>query len=104
MFPKSSACSVSSTAIHSDAVYGREEFVERTDLGDGGFRSARRNGLRAFYLHSRCFVFGRDWQEYVAQQSTDAPGPKQGTVPECVQQKLPFPDDDEDEDGDGDDD
>ena len=84
-----------SAAIHADAVYSREHFLRIVPIGDGGFRAARRNGLRVHYAHGSCFILGRDWLQYVSEMPTEAPGPKQGTVPRCVQQKLPFPDDED---------
>lgn len=81
------------TSISRERVYGREDFVQRTGLGNGGFRSARSNGLRAYYLHSRCYILGSDWQDYVTKQSTVPPGPPKGTAPECTR-PLPFPEDD----------
>ena len=90
-----SEVSGSSAAIYADAAYCREQFLGSVPLGDGGFRAARRNGLRVHYAHGSCFILGRDWLQYVSEMPTEAPGPKQGTVPRCVQQKLPFPDDED---------
>ncbi len=85
-----------SAAIHADAAYSRDHFLRINDkLGDGGFRAARRNGLPAHYSHGSCYILGRDWLQYVSEMPTEAPGPKQGTAPRCVQQKLPFPDDED---------
>jgi len=76
------------TAIHADAVYGLADFQRRTSLGEGGLRSARRRGLQVRYCHSRAFIMGRDFLQYVSEQESTAPGPKIGDTPQCVQQQL----------------
>ena len=84
------------TAIYADAVYGLADFLKRSGLGEGGLRSARRRGLQVRYCHSRAFILGRDFLQYVSEQESTAPGPKIGDTPQCVQrqQELPFPDED----------
>ena len=85
------------SSIDRNRVYGLKAFLELTCIGEAGLRAARRNGLLVRYAHGRAFIPGQAWFTYLDSASTDAPGPKVGTLPECVQGTL-FDDEDEDED------
>ncbi len=84
------------TAIHTDAVCGLVDFLKHTSPGEGGLRSACRRGLPVRYCHSRAFIMGRDFLQYVSEQQSTAPGPREGDTPQCVQRQLElqFPDED----------
>ena len=85
-------------SIDRNNIYGIQEFLEITGIGASGLRAARRKGLPVHYVHGRAFVLGSDWLRYLESASTEAPGPKQGTVPDCVQRLLPFDDEEDEED------
>ena len=53
--------------ISVDAIYGLDDFMERTGLKRDAMRAARRNGLRVIYRHNRGFVTGRDWLSYLSR-------------------------------------
>ena len=86
------------SSIDRDRAYWLKTFLEIQPIGDTGLRSARRNGFKVRYAHGRAFVLGSDWLSYLESASTEAPGPKQGTVPDCVQGLLPFDDEEDEED------
>ena len=84
--------------IFRGACYALDDFSTRSGLGVAGTRAARRNGLIVHYGHSRGWVSGDDWADYVDKLPTTAPGPSRGDTPACVQrqQELPFPAEDDD--------
>ena len=55
--------------ISVDAIYGLDDFMERTGLKRDAMRAARKKGLRVIYRHNRGFVLGRDWLSYLDMQA-----------------------------------
>lgn len=51
--------------IRADEFYTLREFKRRLEFTNATLRSARRAGLRVYYVHKRAFVLGRDWIDYV---------------------------------------
>ena len=51
--------------INPDELYTLDAFKRRLGVRDATLRSARRAGLRVFYVHKHAYVYGRDWIEYV---------------------------------------
>src|SRR5262245_3432519 len=68
--------------IHPDELYTLTAFRRRLGMQAAALRSARRAGLRVYYVHKHGFVLGRDWIEYVlkapvrrdGEPAPDAPG------------------------------
>jgi len=55
--------------VHAEEIYTLKEFSKRTGMRASSLRSARRAGLRVFYVHKHAYVCGRDWIEYVRNSS-----------------------------------
>jgi hypothetical protein len=51
--------------IKPDELYTLQAFTRRLGIQAATLRSARRAGLRVFYVHKHAYVYGRDWIEYV---------------------------------------
>lgn len=51
--------------INPDELYTLDAFKRRLGIREATVRSARRAGLRVFYVHKHGYVYGRDWIEYV---------------------------------------
>lgn len=51
--------------IIRDAVYTLTEFKERTGFKPAGMQKARQAGLKCYYVHTRCFILGSDFIEYL---------------------------------------
>lgn len=51
--------------IRADELYTLTEFKRRLEFTNATLRSARRAGLRVYYVHKRGFVLGRNWIDYV---------------------------------------
>lgn len=51
--------------INPDELYTLQAFTQRLGIRAATLRSARRAGLRVFYVHKHGYVYGRDWIEYV---------------------------------------
>jgi hypothetical protein len=62
-------------AVSPDLLYPMTILEKITGLGRAALRSARRSGLRVYYVHGRSFIHGRDWIEYV---KTHGKGSKDG--------------------------
>lgn len=63
-------------SIHSDAVYGYEEFQRLTGQGRAAMRSFRMQGLRVIRAGNRRYIFGRDWLTFldsIAQRASLEP-------------------------------
>lgn len=58
--------------INKDSVYTLAEFQNRTGLKRHALRTARRQGLKVNYLHSRGFILGKDWLSYLDQQAANS--------------------------------
>lgn len=69
------------SGISRDVAYNLDDFKTRVDLGDAGFRQARRSGLKVRYVHNRGYILGADWFAYLEEQSTVPPGPAEGQDP-----------------------
>ncbi len=54
-----------SGVIKPDEMYTLQAFTRRLGIQAATLRSARRAGLRVFYVHKHGYVYGRDWIEYV---------------------------------------
>jgi len=57
--------------VEPQAIYTKEELLQRVGLRDDGYRAARRNGLRVVEKHRRVFILGSDWIEYVTREDDD---------------------------------
>jgi len=53
--------------INPETLYTLEAFKRRLGIREATLRSARRAGLRVYYVHKHAYVYGRDWIEYVQQ-------------------------------------
>jgi hypothetical protein len=51
--------------IKPDELYTLKAFARRLGIGAATLRSARRAGLKVYYVHKHAYVFGRDWIDYV---------------------------------------
>lgn len=51
--------------INPDELYTLKAFAQRLGIREATVRSARRAGLRVYYVHKRAYILGRDWIEYV---------------------------------------
>ena len=51
--------------INPDELYTLKAFARRLGIRDATVRSARRAGLRVYYVHKHAYIYGRDWIEYV---------------------------------------
>lgn len=51
--------------INPDELYTLSAFKRRLGIQEATLRSARRAGLRVYYVHKHGYVYGRDWIEYV---------------------------------------
>lgn len=51
--------------IKPDELYTLKAFARRLGIKASTLRSARRAGLKVYYVHKHAYVHGRDWIEYV---------------------------------------
>lgn len=51
--------------IRPEELYCLNTFRRRIGVTDATLRTARRCGLKVYYLHNRAFIYGRDWISYV---------------------------------------
>lgn len=51
--------------INPDELYTLNAFCRRLGIRAATLRSARRAGLRVYYVHKHAYVHGRDWIDYV---------------------------------------
>jgi len=51
--------------INPDELYTLDAFKRRIGVREATLRSARRAGLRVYYVHKHAYVYGRDWIDYV---------------------------------------
>lgn len=54
-----------SGVINPDELYTLRAFTQRLGIRDATIRSARRAGLRVYYVHKHAYIYGRDWIDYV---------------------------------------
>lgn len=55
--------------IEQTTAYTLQEFTRRTGLQRAAIRKARQNGLKVRRCHSRAYVLGADWLDYLSRQS-----------------------------------
>lgn len=53
--------------INPDELYTLKAFARRLGITAATLRSARRAGLKVYYVHKHAYVHGRDWIDYVLQ-------------------------------------
>lgn len=51
--------------INPNELYTLKAFTRRLGIREATVRSARRAGLRVYYVHKHAYVYGRDWIDYV---------------------------------------
>jgi hypothetical protein len=51
--------------INPDELYTLQAFTRRLGVRAATLRTARRAGLRVYYVHKHGYVYGRDWIDYV---------------------------------------
>ena len=51
--------------INPDELYTLKAFTQRLGIRAATVRSARRAGLRVYYVHKHAYIHGRDWIDYV---------------------------------------
>ena len=54
-----------SGVIDPDSLYTLKTFTRRIGIREAALRSARRAGLRIYYVHNHAYIHGRDWIDYV---------------------------------------
>ena len=54
-----------SGVINPDELYTLKAFTRRLGIREATLRSARRAGLRVYYVHKHAYIYGRDWIDYV---------------------------------------
>lgn len=66
--------------IAPDELYTLNAFARRLGIKAATLRSARRAGLKVYYVHKHAYVLGRDWIDYVLRTAdptaTGAPSPR----------------------------
>lgn len=65
--------------INPDELYTLKTFTQRLGIRASTLRSARRAGLRVYYVHKHAYIHGRDWIEYVLKHQ-EALHPSQPTA------------------------
>jgi hypothetical protein len=55
--------------INPEELYTLKAFTKRLGIRASTLRSARRAGLRVYYVHKHAYIYGRDWIEYVLNSS-----------------------------------
>jgi hypothetical protein len=56
--------------INPDELYTLKTFTHRLGIRASTLRSARRAGLRVYYVHKHAYIYGRDWIDYVLSSKT----------------------------------
>jgi len=56
---------VTAGVINPDELYTLAAFTRRLGIRQATVRSARRAGLRVYYVHKHAYIYGRDWIDYV---------------------------------------
>jgi len=54
-----------SGVINPEELYTLDAFKRRLGVRDATLRTARRAGLRVYYVHKHAYIYGRDWIDYV---------------------------------------
>ncbi len=60
--------------ISPNELYTLKAFTRKLGIREATLRSARRAGLRVYYVHKHAYIYGRDWIEYVLNSQ----GPQNG--------------------------
>ena len=64
--------------INPDELYTLNAFTRRLGITAATLRSARRAGLKVYYVHKHGYIHGRDWIDYVRGTAGKAPATPQG--------------------------
>jgi hypothetical protein len=56
---------ITAGVINPDELYTLQAFTRRLGIREATVRSARRAGLRVYYVHKHAYIYGRDWIDYV---------------------------------------
>jgi len=67
--------------IVPDELYTLRAFTQRLGIRASTLRSARRAGLRVYYVLKHAYIYGRDWIDYVLNSTG---GPSNQTRSELV--------------------
>lgn len=51
--------------INPGELYTLKAFTRKLGIREATLRSARRAGLRVYYVHKHAYIYGRDWIDYV---------------------------------------
>lgn len=54
--------------VNPDELYTLRTFTSRLGIKAATLRSARRAGLKVYYVHKQAYVYGKDWIEYVLKE------------------------------------
>lgn len=60
--------SETSGIVNPDELYTLRTFTSRLGIKAATLRSARRAGLKVYYVHKQAYVYGKDWIEYVLKE------------------------------------
>jgi hypothetical protein len=63
--------------ISPNELYTLKSFTRRLGIKAATLRSARRAGLKVYYVHKQAYIHGRDWIEYVMRAANP---PSTGTT------------------------
>ncbi len=62
------ATSAVQEVIREGETYTLDEFKKRTRMARNAYLAARRNGLKTVKIHSRTYIRGVDWIDYLTRQ------------------------------------
>jgi len=54
--------------VNPHELYTLKTFTSRLGIRAATLRSARRAGLKVYYVHKQAYVYGKDWIEYVLKE------------------------------------
>ena len=61
--------------ITPEELYTLKAFTQRLGIRASTLRSARRAGLRVYYVHKHAYIYGRDWIDYVRNSTARSANP-----------------------------
>lgn len=67
--------------INPEELYTLSAFTQRLGIRAATLRSARRAGLKVYYVHKHAYIYGRDWIDYVRNSKDRVNGQ---SVPDAV--------------------
>lgn len=67
--------------INPEELYTLDAFTQRLGIRAATLRSARRAGLKVYYVHKHAYIYGRDWIDYVRNSKDRVNGQ---SVPDAV--------------------